>query len=220
MFGGVGLVNYSIHMTGYLKMTIAQELQYISNILDLDLNVPNQLRLKEAKELVSEDVYNKLYKRIVRILEQTHQALITNLVTLQSRSGHQLPFSSINLGLIDKDNEEESALIIEYMLKEIQKGIGKRNRTAIFPILCFQVKTGVNRYPQDKYYYLRMLAQQVAHDRLYPSFVNCDWKGNVVVEIDDEMNLMGKQYCSFKTSLTAGNLSGKPYGNQQPSLSD
>ena len=78
------------------------------------------------------------------------------------------------------------------MLKEMQKGIGKRNRTAIFPILCFQVKTGVNRYPQDKYYYLRMLAQQVAHNRLYPSFVNCDWKGNVVVEIDDEMNLMGK----------------------------
>ena len=192
MFGGVGLVNFSIHMTKYLKMTVAQELQYILNILDLDLNVPNQLRLKEAKELVSEDIYNKLYKRIVRILEQTHQALITNLVTLQSRSGHQLPFSSINLGLIDEDNEEESALIIEYMLKEMQKGIGKRNRTAIFPILCFQVKTGVNRYPQDKYYYLRMLAQQVAHNRLYPSFVNCDWKGNVVVEIDDEMNLMGK----------------------------
>lgn len=215
MFGGVGLVNFSIHMTKYLKMTIAQELQYISNILDLGLDIPSQLRLKEAKELVSEDVYNKLYKRIVRILEQTHQALITNLVTLQSRSGHQLPFSSINLGLIDEDNEEESALIIEYMLKEMQKGIGKRNRTAIFPILCFQVKTGVNRYPQDKYYYLRMLAQQVAHDRLYPSFVNCDWKGNVVVEIDDEMNMMGCRTALCKNVKT-GSYSKIGRGNNFP----
>lgn len=202
MFGGVGLVNYSIHMTKYLKMSISKEVEYMSELFDLNLDIPSELRLKEAKEMLSSELYKKLYKRICEnVLSQSHQALITNLVTLQSRSGHQLPFSSINLGLIDWENEEESALIIEYMLKEIHRGIGKRNRTAIFPILCFQIKTGVNRYPEDKYYYLRMLAQQVAHDRLYPSFVNCDWKGNYVVEIDDEMNLMGKQYCSCKTPL-------------------
>ena len=216
MFGGVGLINYSIHMTKYLKMTISTEVQYISEIMDLNLDVPELLRLKDAKVLLNNDaLYNKLYNKINKILKQAHQALITNLVTLQSRSGHQLPFSSINLGLIDWENEEESAIIIENMLNEINQGIGKRNRTAIFPILCFQIKTGVNRYPSDKYYYLRMLAQKVSHNRLYPSFVNCDWKGNVVKEIDDEMNLMGCRTMLGK-NIKTGSYSKMGRGNNFP----
>ena len=78
-------------------------------------------------------------------------------------------------------------------LKEIDRGIGKKDRTAIFPITIFQIKGGVNRYPEDKYYYLRMLAQEVSHRRLYPTFTNCDFSHNVVTGWESEMNMMGKQ---------------------------
>lgn len=189
-FGGCGLMNFSIYMIPFLKKTIAKEVSKVVDILDLNIEVPKELSFLEARELLG-DKYLKAKKLIDKSVEQAHQALITNLVTLQSRSGHQLPFSSINLGLIDWENEEESAYIIEGFLKELYKGIGKRNRTAIFPITCFQVKKGVNRFPNDKYYNLRMLAQKVLHKRLYPTIVNCDWSGNKASCWEEEMNIMG-----------------------------
>ena len=191
-FGGCGLMNFSVYMVNVLKNTIAKFTSEIIDDLELSINKPNSgIRFSEAKELLGDRIYSKVKLKIDKDTENSNQALITNLVTLQSRSGHQLPFSSINLGLIDPNNEEESAYIVEMFLKEIEKGIGKMNRTAVFPISIFQIKGGVNRYPQDKYYYLRMLAQKVSHSRLYPTFVNCDFSHNVVTGWESEMNQMG-----------------------------
>ena len=189
-FGGCGLMNFSIHMTQFLKRTISKETKKVAYILDLDIDVPREITFNESRALLGKH-YPKAEQLIKKTAEQSHQALITNLVTLQSRGGGQLPFSSINLGLIDKNNPEESAYIIESFLNELNSGIGKHNRTAIFPITCFQIKKGVNKNPEDKYYYLRLLAQKVLHKRLYPTIVNCDWSGNVATCDDEEMNIMG-----------------------------
>lgn len=191
-FGGCGLMNFSVYMVNVLKNTIAKFTRDMIDILELPIEKPvSGLRFSEARELLGEKVYAKVKARIDDDIVNANQALITNLVTLQSRSGHQLPFSSINLGLIDPENEEESAYIVEMFLKEVDKGIGKKNRTAVFPISIFQVKGGVNRYPSDKFYYLRMLAQEVSHRRLYPTIVNCDFTHNVVTGWESEMNQMG-----------------------------
>ena len=79
------------------------------------------------------------------------------------------------------------------LLLAIDKGVGKYGRSAIFPVSCFQVKSGVNRFPEDKFYYLRMLAQKVAHKRLYPTFVNGDFSHNLIQSRNSEMNIMGRQ---------------------------
>ena len=196
MFGGCGLMNFSIYMVPYLKKSISKVTKDIIDLLDLDndLNsIPEELQFKQVKTILGDKLfYDKFLPRIKKHVSQSNQALITNLVTLQSRSGHQLPFSSINLGLIDWDNEYESAFINQMLLEELDKGIGKHDRTAIFPILCFQVKGGVNRYKNDKYYSQRLLAQRISHHRLYPTIVNCDFSQNKATDWESEFNMMGK----------------------------
>ena len=192
-YGGCSIPNFSLEMVGVLKKTIAHVAKMVVDILDLDVEVPEELRFKEVREMFSEKVANKIFKYLNEKVRRANQALVTNLVTLQSRSGNQLPFSSINFGLIDEDNEEESAYLIEMLLLAIDKGVGKYGRSAIFPVSCFQVKSGVNRFPEDKFYYLRMLAQKVAHKRLYPTFVNGDFSHNLIQSRNSEMNIMGRQ---------------------------
>ena len=75
----------------------------------------------------------------------------------------QVPFSSINLG-IPKD--KDAAMICEIFLQEYEKGLGKGEQP-IFPNIIFRVKEGVNREPEDEYYYLYKLACQVAAKRVW-----------------------------------------------------
>jgi len=102
-FGGAGIANFSIHMVKYLKMSIASKVKEVSEIRDMDIDVPKSIGFKEAKALLG-DKYNKAKKLIDKEIIQGNQALITNLVTLQSRSGGQVPFTSVNLWLIDEEN--------------------------------------------------------------------------------------------------------------------
>lgn len=73
---------------------------------------------------------------------QACEALFHNLNTLQSRSGNQLPFTSINIGTCIKP---EGRIIIEDILKVCRKGLGKFHKTSIFPCVIFQCMKGVNR---------------------------------------------------------------------------
>lgn len=95
-----------------------------------------------------------------------------NLNTLQSRSGNQLPFTSINFGL---STELEGRLIGKEILQVCREGLGKFHRTSIFPCVIFQCKTGVNRKPGDPNYDLFQLALQCTSERLYPNYANADW---------------------------------------------
>ena len=192
-YGGCSIPNFSLGMVDILKSTISDVSKMIVDILDLEIDIPKQLSFNEAEKLLPKKAYTKMLKYLNEKVRRANQALITNLVTLLSRSGNQLPFSSINFGLIDWENERESAYLIEMLLLAIDKGVGKYGRSAIFPVSCFQVKSGVNRYPQDKYYYLRMMAQRISHKRLYPTFVNGDFSHNVIQSPDSEMNIMGRQ---------------------------
>ena len=116
-----------------------------------------------AMELVQKDLEDEVH--------QGCEALIHNLATLQSRPGAQLPFSSLNLGL---DTSEEGRMVSKGILEAMIEGVGPHHQTPPFPILCFQVKKGVNKNPEDPNYDLKMLAIECAARRLTPNFVNCD----------------------------------------------
>lgn len=104
-------------------------------------------------------------------LKQGAEALVHNLATLQSRPGAQLPFSSLNLGA---DTSEDGRLACAAILQAMINGVGPHHTTPPFPILCFQVKAGINKNVRDPNYDLKRLAIKCATMRLTPNFVNLD----------------------------------------------
>jgi ribonucleoside-triphosphate reductase len=111
--------------------------------------------------------------------KETYQAvegLYHNLNTLQSRSGNQLPFSSINYGTC---TELEGRMVIKALLEVSIEGLGKNGVTSIFPCGIFQYKKGVNDKPGTPNYDLYRLALKSTAQRIYPNYANCDWTNNV-----------------------------------------
>ena len=97
--------------------------------------------------------------------------MLHNLNSLQSRSGNQLPFSSINYGL---ETSEEGRLFTNAILHNTIRGVGN-GMTSIFPCQIFQLKDGVNTKPGDRNFDLFELAIRSSAKRMYPNYVNCDW---------------------------------------------
>ena len=106
---------------------------------------------------------------------QAVEGLYHNLNTLQSRSGNQLPFTSINYGTC---TEPEGRMVTKALLEVSINGIGKLHKTSIFPCGIFQCMKGVNRKPEDPNYDLFRLALKSTAQRLYPNYANVDWSGN------------------------------------------
>ena len=126
---------------------------------------------------------NKLDKKLKQralfsTKKETYQAvegLYHNLNTLQSRSGNQLPFSSINYGTC---TEPEGRMVIKALLEVSIEGLGKYGITSIFPCGIFQYKKGVNDKPGTPNYDLYRLALKSTSQRIYPNYANCDWSNN------------------------------------------
>ena len=139
-----------------------------------------------------EKAYKYAYNMTVKEIYQATEGLFHNLNTLQSRSGNQLPFTSINYGTCTL---EEGRLIIKAILDTSIKGIGKNHRTSVFPCQIFQVMKGVNKEPNTPNYDLYQLALKSTAKRLYPNYANVDWSVNQIGNdgsIDAEMSTMGK----------------------------
>lgn len=136
-----------------------------------------------SKEVsIESDVYKKFpnsYKYAMemttRELEQAVEGLYHNLNTLQSRSGNQLPFTSINYGTCTLP---EGRMVTKALLEGSIRGIGKFHKTSIFPCGIFQCMKGVNRKEGEPNYDLFKLACKSTALRLYPNYANVDWSGN------------------------------------------
>ena len=114
--------------------------------------------------------------------KQAVEGMYHNLNTLQSRSGNQLPFTSINYGTCTLP---EGRLVIKALLEGSLHGVGKLHKTAIFPCGIFQCMKGVNRAPGDPNYDLFRLALKSTAKRLYPNYANVDWSGNAGYDRND-----------------------------------
>lgn len=168
--------------------------------------------------LNEEDFYignNKLNKTLYQsalydTINETYQAvegLYHNLNTLQSRSGNQLPFTSINYGTC---TVPEGRMVTKALLDVSIKGIGKLHKTSIFPCGIFQCMKGVNRKPGDPNYDLFRLALRSTAQRLYPNYANVDWSGNDGYDKNDP-----KTYFSTMGCRTANTWDINGFGQQK-----
>jgi ribonucleoside-triphosphate reductase len=143
-----------------------------------------------------ENLDNKFYQCALfetrKEIYQAVEGLYHNLNTLQSRSGNQLPFTSINYGTCTLP---EGRMIIKALLEVSIEGLGKNKKTSIFPCGIFQLGKGINRKPGDPNYDLYQLALKSTSQRLYPNYANVDWSGNAGYNPDDPTTYFSTMGC-------------------------
>ena len=205
-FGGVSATHLDWTMVPYVRKSFAKHykdgLNWIAKIPSADIDYEISNMLSNATEYSITDPEWKAYNAdvddyaIAMTVKETYQAvegMYHNLNTLQSRSGNQLPFTSINYGTCTLP---EGRMVIKALLDVSIEGLGKLHKTSIFPCGIFQCMKDVNRVPGDPNYDLYQLALESTAKRLYPNYANVDWSGNAGYDIDDPktyFSTMGKR---------------------------
>lgn len=95
----------------------------------------------KALEVMFLKVYVKALKKTKDETYQAMEAFMHNMVSMHSRGGAQVVFSSINYGT---GTSTEERMIMHAILDVTSKGAGKEGTTFIFPIQILKVKEGVN----------------------------------------------------------------------------
>lgn len=203
-FGGVSATHLDWTMVPYVRKSFYKHYKNICDIIPL---VKNNLEIENPEEVSIEDslycgrnFYNfvkryiakKALKATKKELKQAVEGMYHNLNTLQSRSGCQLPFTSINYGTCTKP---EGRMVIRALLEGSIKGVGRLNKTSIFPCNIFQCMKGVNRKKGDPNYDLFKLALKSTSKRLYPNYCNVDWSGNAGYDINDPRTYFSTMGC-------------------------
>lgn len=197
-FGGVAATHLDWTMVPYVRKSFWKHFKdgmtYISKIY---MNFPemtdNSMRAIDDPTYVEcEDAYKYALEMTTRECYQAVEAMFHNLNTLQSRSGCQLPFTSINYGTCTLP---EGRMITKAILDISIKGIGKLHRTSVFPCQIFQCMKGVNRKPEDPNYDLFQLALKSTALRLYPNYCNVDWSVNIGYDKNDPKTYVSTMGC-------------------------
>ena len=144
------------------------------------------------KEKLDNKLYNSALCDTLQELRQAVEAMYHNLNTLQSRSGDQLPFTSINYGTC---TFEEGRLVTRALLLGSLEGIGFHHNTPIFPCGIFQYMKGVNDRKGTPNYDLKQLAMRSTSQRLYPNYANVDWSGNAGYDRNDPRTYFSTMGC-------------------------
>ena len=162
----------------------------------------------------NKDGLDKVYyqKSLFETRKETYQAveaLYHNLNTLQSRSGNQLPFTSINYGTC---TSPEGRMMTRALLEVSIKGIGKLHKTPVFPCGIFQYMKGVNDKPDTPNYDLYRLALISTAKRLYPNYANVDWSGNAGYDPADPTTYFSTMGCRTANGWDVNGLGQKKDG--------
>lgn len=184
-FGGVSASHLDWTMVPYLRMSFAKHFaDGLGYIEDIKINAKDyeELSINDSKYKEHSKAYKYAMGMTEKELRQAVQGMFHNLNTLQSRSGNQLPFTSINFGTCTLP---EGRMVTKALLEGSIEGVGKLHKTAIFPCTIFQCMKGVNRKPGDPNYDLFKLALQSTAKRLYPNYVNVDWSVNAGYDKND-----------------------------------
>ena len=208
-FGGVSATHLDWTMVPYVRKSFRKHwndgLKYVAfwdvseeNFQKEDLPIDEYPDYDDYK-----DVYNYALDMTVKEVHQAAEGLYHNLNTLQSRSGNQLPFTSINYGTCTLP---EGRMITKALLEASLEGIGKHHRTSIFPCGIFQCMKGVNRKPGDSNYDLYKLALKSTAQRLYPNYANVDWSGNAGYDVNDPRTYFSTMGCRTANGLDINGL--------------
>ena len=211
-FGGVSATHLDWTMVPYVRKSFYKHyvdgLKYVTKddgYMLFILSNPEEVSIKKdsytedngKKEWFNgtynnKDAYEYAMDMTTREVYQAVEGLYHNLNTLQSRSGNQLPFTSINYGTC---TEPEGRMVTKALLDVSIKGIGKLHKTSIFPCGIFQCMKGVNREPGDPNYDLFKLALRSTAQRLYPNYANVDWSGNEGYDKNDPKTYFSTMGC-------------------------
>jgi ribonucleoside-triphosphate reductase len=204
-FGGVSATHLDWTMVPYVRKSFVKHyqdgLKYISNLSKDEIDYEIDFMLSNPTEYSIEDIEWKAYNDLAykyaldkteREVYQAVEGMYHNLNTLQSRSGNQLPFTSVNFGTCSLP---EGRMVIKALLEVSIEGLGKNKKTSIFPCSIFQCMKGVNRAPGDPNYDLFRLALRSTAQRLYPNYANVDWSGNAGYDINDPTTYFSTMGC-------------------------
>ena len=197
-FGGVAATHLDWTMVPYVRKSFYKH--FCDGMKYVEPHVYDTEQLKEKKGESIEDKYFKSYEKAyayamdmtTREINQAVEGMYHNLNTLQSRSGNQLPFTSINYGTCTLP---EGRMITKALLDGSIKGVGKLHKTPIFPCGIFQYMRGVNDAPGTPNYDLYQLALESTAKRLYPNYANVDWSGNAGYDINDPRTYFSTMGC-------------------------
>lgn len=131
---------------------------------------------------INKDWYEEAYIETMEELMQAIEGMYHNLNSLQSRSGNQLPFTSINYGTCTLP---EGRMVIKALLEGSMKGVGEHHLTPIFPCGIFQCMKGVNRKEGEPNYDLFKIALKSTSQRIYPNYCNVDWSNNKGYDVNN-----------------------------------
>ena len=196
-FGGVSATHLDWTMVPYIRKSFKKH--YVNAVKYIPL--PKDWKIVRPKDdwsidcedyKANEPQYQYAMDMTIKETQQAVEGMYHNLNTLQSRSGNQLPFTSINYGTCTLP---EGRIVIKALLEGSLKGVGKFHKTSIFPCGIFQCMKGVNREPGDPNYDLFQLALKSTAQRLYPNYANVDWSGNAGYDRNDPrtyFSTMGK----------------------------
>ena len=225
-FGGVSATHLDWTMVPYVRKSFWKHykdgmkyLEGVTNIstIDTEGNPIDMDKLDwsgkdftiDRERFGSEKAYNYAYDMTVKEIHQAVEGMYHNLNTLQSRSGNQLPFTSINYGTCTLP---EGRLVTKELLEVSIEGLGRVHKTSIFPCGIFQCMKGVNREPGDPNYDLYRLALESTSRRLYPNYANVDWSGNAGYDRSDPKTYFSTMGCR---TVNGADINAEPGTNPQ-----
>ena len=215
-FGGVSATHIDWTMVPYIRKSFAKHfkdgIKYCCPNSRYDLNtLPKELSFDdpEANENFNRPAYEYAMDMTKKEIHQAVEGLYHNLNTLQSRSGNQLPFTSINYGTCTLP---EGRMFTKALLDVSIEGLGKLHKTSIFPCGIFQCMAGVNRKPGDPNYDLYRMALESTSRRLYPNYANVDWSGNAGYDINDPCTYFSTMGCR---TVNGADINAEPGVNPQ-----
>ena len=216
-FGGIADDNIDFDLAPFVDKSFRKNLRselerYVEytgeRVVKPETTIENELNKVSMNQPV-QDLYARFPKTcVIRAIQKTdddtHQAmegLIGNLNSLQSRSGNQVPFSSLNFGL---DTSNCGRMVSDNIIRSQMEGLGD-GLTAIFPILIFKLMKGYTFNEGDPNYDLYNKAIKCLCRRFYPNFVGVD-------------NSFNKTYIRYETKdidLTGRQVTLKKRGSEE-----
>lgn len=204
-FGGVSATHLDWTMVPYVRKSFYKHyvdgLKYIGRLDEEEIayNLAHNYAFSPVEKPVDDEVYKQHTEEYdyamdmtTRELQQAVEGMYHNLNTLQSRSGNQLPFTSVNFGTCTLP---EGRMVIKALLDGSIAGVGKLHRTPTFPCSIFQLMKGINRKPGDPNYDMYRLALKSTTRRLYPNYANVDWSGNAGYDPNDPRTYFSTMGC-------------------------
>lgn len=200
-FGGVSATHLDWTMVPYVRKSFRKhfidgltycEPDFSFDIKEYSEHIPVDASIESQEYRLQPNAYKYAMDMTEKEVYQAVEGMYHNLNSLQSRSGNQLPFTSVNYGTCTLP---EGRMVIKALLEVSIEGVGKLHKTSIFPCSIFQCMKGVNRKEGEPNYDLFRLALKSTAKRLYPNYVNVDWSNNAGYDINDPRTYTSTMGC-------------------------